>query len=140
LARQATPRRSHGEKIATDGGVAAAVPQRKVRANVNAVRVIATVHIILSLLCREQKTYANGSLSIGVYEKERCRIYRYVCTRVHWTGRNRNQRDSGSAITHAGISLPFRLVVLARIYPVSDISDAPLNPAVSLFFCGAPVA
>jgi hypothetical protein len=45
-------------KVTGGGGVAAAVPQRKVvAAIVNVQRVIATVHILSSLLCGEEKSH-----------------------------------------------------------------------------------
>jgi aquaporin Z len=41
---------------------------------------------------------------------------------------------SNGALTHAGISLVFGLIVLAMIYTVGDVSGAHLNPAVTLGF------
>ena len=40
----------------------------------------------------------------------------------------------GGAVTHAGISLVFGLIVMTMIYSVGDISGAHLNPAVTLGF------
>ena len=41
---------------------------------------------------------------------------------------------SGGAVSHAGISLTFGLVVMAMIYAVGDVSGAHLNPAVTIAF------
>lgn len=44
---------------------------------------------------------------------------------------------SGGAVSHAGVSLAFGLVVMAMIYSVGNISGAHLNPAVTLGFWAA---
>lgn len=44
---------------------------------------------------------------------------------------------SGGAVTHAGISLVFGLVVMSMIYALGDISGAHMNPAVTLGFFAA---
>jgi aquaporin NIP len=44
---------------------------------------------------------------------------------------------SGGAISHAGVSLTFGLIVLAMIYALGDISGAHLNPAVTTAFAVA---
>jgi aquaporin NIP len=46
-------------------------------------------------------------------------------------------QTTGGAVTHVGVALTFGLIVLAMIYTVGDISDAHLNPAVSLGFFAA---
>lgn len=44
---------------------------------------------------------------------------------------------SGGVIGHAGIALTFGLVVMAMIYTFGDVSDAHLNPAVTISFAAA---
>lgn len=44
---------------------------------------------------------------------------------------------SGGAVSHAGIALTFGLIVMAMIYTFGDISEAHLNPAVTLGFVAA---
>ena len=41
---------------------------------------------------------------------------------------------SGGQVTPLGIGLVFGLVVMAMIYPLGDVSGAPINPAVTLAF------
>ena len=41
---------------------------------------------------------------------------------------------SGETVTHVGVALTFRLVVMAMIYAVGDVSGAHLNPAVTCGF------
>jgi len=44
---------------------------------------------------------------------------------------------SGGAITHVGVALTFGLIVSAMIYTLGDVSEAHLNPAVTLAFAVA---
>jgi aquaporin NIP len=44
---------------------------------------------------------------------------------------------SGGAITHPGIALTFRLIILAMIYTFGDVSGAHFNPAVTTAFAVA---
>ena len=44
-----------------------------------------------------------------------------------------NQQTNG-AITHAGISLTFGLIVMMMIYAFGDVSGAHFNPAVTIAF------
>ena len=46
-------------------------------------------------------------------------------------------KESGGAITHAGIAITFGLIVMALIYALGDVSGAHFNPAVSIAFAVA---
>src|SRR5215471_21326054 len=50
--------------------------------------------ISFSRCCVEGKRiHERNSVHCCFHEKMRCRIYRYICARVRWNGRNRNQLD-----------------------------------------------
>src|SRR5215471_12643820 len=49
--------------------------------------------ILFSRCCVEGKRIHERNSVHCFHEKMRCRIYRYICARVRWNGRNRNQRD-----------------------------------------------
>ncbi len=46
-------------------------------------------------------------------------------------------KESGGAITHAGVAITFGLIVMALIYALGDVSGAHFNPAVSIAFAVA---
>jgi aquaporin Z len=43
-------------------------------------------------------------------------------------------KETGGAVSHAGVAITFGLIVMSMIYTLGDISGAHLNPAVSIAF------